>query len=104
MQGLGHCDHGAADDDLVGELGELPGADRPEPGRPPERREDIRQTGDDVDIAARHDGQRAVARAGLAAGHWRVDIADAARREPLRLRLAGLDGDRAHDHEHRAGP
>ena len=67
MQGFRDSDDRAADNDLVGELGHLPGPDGADPGHAPKRSEDIGQSGDIVLCATRHDRKRAVARTGLAA-------------------------------------
>ena len=103
VQGLGDCGHGGADDDLVGELGHLAGADRTDTGDAAHARENMSAMPSiDRGLAAGHDRERAVARAGLAAGHRRVDIADPPRRKPRRLGPAGLDRDRTHHHQHRS--
>ena len=52
MQGFGDPDHGGADNDLIGELGHLPGANRTDVGDAPHRREYIGDVADHV--ARRH--------------------------------------------------
>ncbi len=78
VQRLGQALDEAGDADLVDHLGQLAGADRPEPAdRLAIGLHDRLGAGEILLVAAAHDGEHAVLGAGLAARDGRVDEADA---------------------------
>src|SRR5437588_11709536 len=74
MQRLRDRDHRTADDDLVRELRRLTGANPSEVSCAAERLEHGSEVFDDIRIAPRENGERAVARTGFAAGDRGIDI------------------------------
>ncbi len=104
MQRLGDGEHGAADDDLIGELGQLSAADWADPRQPAQNFHHRADPRDRIDGAAAEDGERAIACAPLAAGHRGVDVVDAERFQTVALREARLHRDGTHHRQDRAGP